>query len=243
MSPAAPDDPWVRAFDAAAGRTSGARVPPDLGALAARLVASGRRIEHEGSCPTRWVRKAEALFSAPASVGARLLALVLDSWATPAAAVRGGSGRRYVRLADDGARLDAEIGEPSAAGVPVRGTVEGLASGATVVALTDRRKTVRAAVREGGVFELVLPEGAASFHLDVRVGRRTIARTPALATRPSSEGPGTPSRKFRRGVGRRSGASTAARDDGGPDRTQGPSAELPGRSTRAVPARPRRRTP
>ena len=199
MSPVAPDEPWVRAFDAAAGRAPRTGVPPDLGALVSRLVALGRRIELEGACPTRLVRRAEALFAPPARVGARLLALVLDSWATPAAAVRGGSGRRYVRLADDAARLDAEIGEPSAAGVQVRGTVEGLASGATVVACTDRRTSVRAAVREGGVFELVLPEGAASFRLDVRVGRRTIARTPALSTRPAGGSPSTrPARPRRR---------------------------------------------
>jgi len=199
MSPVAPDVPWVRAFDAAAGRASAAGLPADLGALASRLVVLGRRIEQESPCPTRWVRKAEALFAPPTRIGARLLALVLDSWATPVSAVRGASGRRYVRLADEDARLDAEIGEPSGAGVQVRGTVEGLASGATVVACTDRRKTVRAAVREGGVFELVLPADAASFHLDVRVGRRTVARTPALATRSADEGPPTvPARPRRR---------------------------------------------
>ena len=206
MTPAAPLESWVRAFDAAAGRGPRAGVPADLTALATRLVAWGRVLAAEEACPTRWVRRAETLFARPTSVGARLLALVSDTWALPASATRGGRGRRYVRLSDGDAQLEAEIGEPTSSGVPVRGTLEGLATGstgATILAFTGasgrgvagtgvaragRRATVRAAVREGGVFELVLPERVPSFRLEVRAGRRTLARTPMLATRP----PGAP---------------------------------------------------
>ena len=86
MIPPAPDL-LLRAFETAAGREDGRGLPQGELDFARRIVVAGRALLVSEPCPQPAFRRAEALFGTPRSSGARLLALMLDSWSglTPAA--------------------------------------------------------------------------------------------------------------------------------------------------------------
>jgi hypothetical protein len=200
MSPALTTDALVAALAVASGRgparegVAEVAVGPDTLSLAARLVACGRVIAAESPCPTSWIRRAEALFEPRRKpLGVALWSLLFDSAATLSPAVRGTNRSRFVRIGGEGGTIQAELTGLGTDDVRLVGALEGVKPGAVVLLepvfepATAKRAApspVRAAVDDGGTFEMRVPKAASSFTLAVRVGRRLVARSPVLGVKP-----------------------------------------------------------
>lgn len=181
MSPNLPD-PLILAFEAAAGRGAGAAAPDPLRRFAARVVAAGRRLAQAPTCPLAALRRAEALFQAPAARGvARLLALVFDSFHSPLPAVRGLAGPRLLRFAQDQDQLDVEVWPEVDGGHRLRIAAPLTAAGGALTAqVTGGPRAVRVSLDASGVGELRLPSAVRRFQVVLRTGRRERARTPEV---------------------------------------------------------------
>ena len=184
MTASTPDrsaDPFSAALASAAGRDASLVLPGALLAFARRIVDHGRTIERDGACPTRLVRRAEALFS-PRRRGVRtaLWSILFDSAAGAMPATRGLSRSRVLRLGGPGGAIQAELSGLGTTKPCLVGALEGVAAGAVVVLEPSRGAAVRASVSDGGTFEFALPRATTSFALSVRVGRRVVARTPIV---------------------------------------------------------------
>lgn len=205
MSPALTTDALVAALAVASGREPARQgvaevaVGPDTLSLAARLVACGRVIAAESPCPTSWIRRAEALFEPRRKpLGVALWSLLFDSAASlspaaPSPAIRGTNRSRFVRIGGEGGTIQAELTGLGTDDVRLVGALEGAKPGAVVLLeplfepATAKRAApspVRAAVDDGGTFEMRVPKAASSFTLAVRVGRRLVARSPVLGVKP-----------------------------------------------------------
>ena len=204
-------DALVAALAVASGReparpgVAEAAVGPDTLSFAARLVAYGRLIASESPCPMPWIRRAEALFVPRRKpLGVALWSLLFDSAASLSPAVRGTSRSRFVRIGGEGGTIQAELTGLGTDDVRLVGALEGAKPGAVVLLepvfepLTATRASagrsaarrsagapVRATVDDGGTFEMRVPKAASSFTLAVRVGRRVVARSPVLGSKPS----------------------------------------------------------
>ena len=169
------DDLLALAFDRAAGLPpvdgAGApALPSALAAFAARVVAAGRRAFEAPPCPTAVLRRAaDVADAAPAgSLRARVLALVFDSRASTAPALRGAARSRFLRFEGEGVGLDLEVAGGEAGAVRLRGTLDGV-EGDLTVRLERAGKAVGAApVRAGGAFALEAPAGKSPLSFSVR---------------------------------------------------------------------------
>jgi hypothetical protein len=181
--------------------TLASRTPAEVLALATRLVTYGRVIAAETPCPMSWIRRAEELFEPRRRpLGVALWSLLFDSAAALSPATRGMSRSRFVRIGGEGGTIQAELTGLGTDDVRLVGALEGSKPGAVVVLepvvepvgaaakrstpRTPMRSLVRAAVDDGGTFEMAVPKTATSFTLAVRVGRRVVARSPVLGVQP-----------------------------------------------------------
>lgn len=185
MSPVEPSDDFPVAFSIAAGREPAGTVAPELLAFARRLIGYGRVIAADTPCPTPWLRRAEAIFSArPATVGTALWSLLFDSAASTAAATRGPVRSRFLRLGGEGGAIEAELTGIGTDDVRLVGALEGVAIASRSKAVVVFEPTVGAPVRvpvgDGGTFDVRVPSRVTAFALSVRVGRRVVARSSRL---------------------------------------------------------------
>jgi hypothetical protein len=171
------------AFDLAAGRAEEAEAvpPPALVLFARRVVAAGRRVAALPACPPGVFARAQALADerpAPRRAAASLLALLFDSWAAAAPALRGGRAPRFLRFRGPGGALDVEVVPEAGGGARLRGTVDVSGGRPLAVVVKDARgRSVRARVQAGGVFEASIPAADRPFTLSVTEGRSVVLRT------------------------------------------------------------------
>lgn len=173
----APHDLLFRSFEAAAGRDGGGDLPTAALAFARRIVAAGQALLGAEPCPAAALRRAEALFVAPRSAVARILALVFDSWSALAPAMRG-RGPRLLRFGGGDLSLDVEL-EPRADGrTRLRVALAQGAGLSVALELGGRARALR--LDASGAGEALLPIRARGARLVLRRGRLRVARTPPL---------------------------------------------------------------
>jgi hypothetical protein len=174
------------AMEEAAGRgRAGGTVPDDVRALACRLVEVGRRVEALPPCPAGLLRRAQAIADEvprrlAARLGARLWALLFDSSARLAPALRGGTKARLLRYGGEGGSMDLELSRTAAGALLLRGTVDVAGEALTLDVVPSVGRPLRVEGRAGGLFEAELPAASEPVSLALRAGRRVLARIPSL---------------------------------------------------------------
>jgi hypothetical protein len=168
------DELLALAFDRAARRSDAAEsrddVPAALLAFAARVVGAGRRALATPACPPALLRRAaEIADGAPAPRSLRAaLALVFDSFAGAAPAMRGGARSRFLRYEGGGVGLDLEVAGGEEGSVRVRGTLDGVAGDVSVRCERAGKAVGEAPVRAGGAFAVEAPAGQGPLAFSVR---------------------------------------------------------------------------
>lgn len=179
---ARPDELLELAIDAATGRAAPAGVAPAWLAFARTIVAERRAVLEAPKCPTALLRRVQALFAErPQPLLQRVLELVFDSWAEPAAAQRGATAERTLRYQAAGVELDVEVGRPTGERPLLYVAVAADAADLRVVVEDEAGGARTLPLDASGAGRALLPARTSRAVVVLFDGQREIARTPPIA--------------------------------------------------------------